>query len=203
MVHVLMDGAEHTAGELSRAAGVSPGTGSEHLSVLVESAIVTVTRDGRFRRYRIAGPRLARALETLSRPGDRPVTSLRLSREQQRVRQARTCYDHLAGQLGVGFAEAMVRHGWVSERLDQVTDAGEQSLSELGVPVGSLRRIRRTLIRPCLDWTEHRAHVAGSVGASLANLALQRGWVQRVPDSRGLRITAGGLAACAALEITM
>lgn len=193
MVHVLLDGAPHPAGALGRAAGVGSAAASEHLGVLVAAGLATVEQVGRERHYRLAGPRVAQALELLGGPADEPVTSLRLSREQRRVRRARTCYDHLAGQLGVALTDRMVALAWVDDALTTVTPAGRTALAaRLGIDLDAEPASRRPLVRACRDWTERRAHVAGTLGARLAATALADGWVVRRPDSRGLVVTAHG-----------
>lgn len=193
MIHVLLDGAPHPAGELARAAGVSSATASEHLAVLVAAGLAGVEQDGRHRQYSMTDPRIAQALELLGGPAPEPVTSLRLSREQQRVRRARTCYDHLAGQLGVALAERLVQQEWVDAALTTVTPAGRIALAErLGIDLDDARPGRRPLLRACRDWTERRDHVAGVLGARLATHALADGWVVRRTESRGLTITDHG-----------
>lgn len=202
MVALLLDGQRHAAGELARYAGVGSGTASGHLKVLVASGLVRVRTEGRFRFYEITDGRTARALELLSRPQRARPTSYRLSREQQRVQGARTCYDHLAGRLGVGLAQTLVDQGWLSAGLDEVLAPGVAGLSGWGIDVVHLRRARRPLLRGCLDWTEREDHVAGSVGAALADIALARAWVRRIPNSRGLRLTLDGAAALGALGMS-
>lgn len=191
MMHVLLDGAPHAAGELARAAGVASGTASEHLAVLVDAGLATVEQAGRHRRYTLTDGRVAQALELLGGPADEEVTSLRLSREQRRVRRARTCYDHLAGQLGVALADRFLATGWIDAAFTTVTPVGRSGLAGLGVDLGRVAD-RRPLLRPCRDWTERRDHVAGAVGARLATMALGSGWVVRQAGSRGLTITVHG-----------
>lgn len=194
MAHVLMDGAPHSAGELARAAGVGSAAASEHLAVLVAAGLAHVERSGRQRHYTLSGPRIAQALELLggTTGADAPVTSLRLSREQRRVRRARTCYDHLAGQLGVALADRLVGREWVDTGFSTVTPAGRAALAELGVDLDDPPAGRRPLVRTCRDWTERRPHVAGTLGARLAATALADGWVVRRPESRGLTVTDRG-----------
>jgi DNA-binding transcriptional ArsR family regulator len=192
MVEALMDGQEHTASVLASAADVTRSTASEHLATLVGSGLVRVHAAGRFRRYRIADADVAAALEALSGPRLEPVSSLRLSREQRRLRGARTCYDHLAGQLGVAVHDSLVDHGWVDMSRSSVTREGAARLAELGVDVDGLATQRRPMLRTCVDWTERRDHFAGALGAAIAGLFLEHRWVTRVADSRGLRITRNG-----------
>ncbi|AIY16439.1 helix-turn-helix domain-containing protein [Pimelobacter simplex] len=204
MIHVLLDGAPHSAGELARAAGVSSATASEHLAVLVAAGLAGVEQDGRHRRFTMTDPRIAQALELLGGPAPEPVTSLRLSREQQRVRRARTCYDHLAGLLGVALTERLVTLGWVDAALTTVTPAGRVGLAgQLGIHLDDARPTRRPLLRACRDWTERRDHVAGVLGARLAAHALADGWVLRKPGSRGLTVTAHGEDVLGALGVRL
>lgn len=204
MIHVLLDGAPHLAGELARAGGVSSATASEHLAVLVAAGLATVERDGRHRQYTMTDPRIAQALELLGGPAPEEVTSLRLSREQQRVRRARTCYDHLAGRLGVALTERLVAQEWVDAALTTVTPAGRSALAaQLGIDLDDVRTGRRPLLRACRDWTERRDHVAGVLGARLAAHALADGWVVRKPGSRGLTVTAHGEDALGLLGVAL
>jgi ribosomal protein S19E (S16A) len=119
-------------------------------------------------------------------------------RADEPTRAARTCYDHVAGRLGVSVAEALERRGWLAREDEayRVTPAGERELGRLGIDVAELRRGSRPLVRPCLDWTERRPHVAGAVGAALARRLFELGWIERVPGGRAVRVTdagAGGL----------
>jgi DNA-binding transcriptional ArsR family regulator len=193
MIEILLDGQEHTAGRLAAAADVAASTASEHLAVLVSSGLVARTAVGRCRHYKIADASIAESLEALSRPGTpMPVTSLRLSREQVRIRTARTCYDHLAGRLGVAVHEAFTTNGWVEAEQPSLTRSGSVALRALGVDVDGLARARRPLFRVCRDWTEGRDHFGGSLAAAVCSVSLAQGWVARVPNGRGLRITPTG-----------
>ncbi|MGL5911934.1 MAG: ArsR/SmtB family transcription factor, partial [Phycicoccus sp.] len=179
---------------LAEAAGVASATASEHLAVLLDAGLVEVERSGRERWFRLADAQVAELLEQLGPPvlTSAPSSFIR-SREQRRVRAARTCYDHLAGRLGVALTECLVARGWLD--LDRLTvlPAGAAGLADrLDIDVAALRTRRRPLVRACLDWTERRPHLAGSLGAELAAHALDRGWVARRPGSRGLDVTAEG-----------
>jgi DNA-binding transcriptional ArsR family regulator len=195
MLDGLMGGRALTASELAEAAGVSRSTASEHLARLHDGGLVAVVAQGRHRYYRIAGPEVGEALEALSHVAPpRPVTSLRQSGHARALGFARTCYDHLAGRCGVELHDALRGHGWLTEAYD-VTPAGADAFTTWGVDVAAARAGRRTFARPCLDWTERRPHLAGSLGASVTTALVDRGWfVRRATDSRALRITDAGRA---------
>jgi DNA-binding transcriptional ArsR family regulator len=204
MVDALMSGEALTAGELARAAGVGPSTASEHLGRLVDGGLVTVVAQGRHRYHRIRDAEVAVALEALARIcPPTPVRSLRAATRRDALRHARTCYDHLAGTIGVALADALADRSWLVPRGDDVgalvlTPDGEAGLTTAGVDVAAARASRRAFARPCLDWTERRPHVAGALGAALATTALDAGWVRR-RTGRGLAVTAAGSDALADL----
>jgi DNA-binding transcriptional ArsR family regulator len=193
----LLDGRAWTAGELARHAGVRPSTASEQLSRLVAGGLLTEERQGRHRYVRLAGPDAAALVEALaSYASDTPRPrnlrdAVRLSAEAR----ARTCYDHLAGRLGVTLADAMIARGLVAADAGlAVTPAGRSWLADaLGYsqPAGA----RRPLVRGCLDWTERRPHLAGALGAALCATALERRWVRRVGSGRAVTVTPEGAEA--------
>src|SRR5436190_15423270 len=161
MLDVLMDRRSHAATELARAAAVSPSTASSHLAALTEGALVVAEPAGRNRAYRLAGAAVADALEALAvlAPPRPPAASGRGA-----LRAARTCYDHLAGELGVGVTRALVRRRIVQARSNdfELTPSGERRLMQFGVDVESTRRHRRAFARACLDWTERQPHLGGA-----------------------------------------
>jgi DNA-binding transcriptional ArsR family regulator len=191
----LLDGRAMTATELSFAARVTPQTASAHLAKLVEAGLITATPSGRHRYFRLASPKVAQMLESIvsvavdNRPRYRP-----LSRQAAELREARVCYDHLAGVLGVRIAEAMTRRGYLvlEDEGGQVTEAGQRFLWELGVDVQVAGKGRRHLCRSCLDWTERRPHIGGAIGAALAERWLALGWISRAKDSRAVAVTPAG-----------
>jgi len=193
MVGLLMDGTARPAGELARAAGVGAPAASEHLAVLVAAGLVTSRAQGRHRYYALAGPEVADALEALGAlAGPAPVAGMLRSREADRLAAARFCYDHLAGRLGVGLAEACVGQGWLDGAdVLALTDAGAAGLRGLGVDVDGALAARRPTTRACLDWTERRVHLAGALGAAVGARFLDAGWVART-SGRGLRLTPAG-----------
>lgn len=214
MLSVLMDGRALTAAELARAAGVTPQTASGHLGQLAEAGLLAVARQGRHRYHRLASPGVARMLEgvmavaaaTPAPPSIRPRSvrppSIRPPGPRDAaLREARTCYDHLAGRLAVAMAESLVARGAVELGEDggALTPAGEVFLRGLGVDLDAARPAgrprRRVFCRPCLDWSERRPHIAGTLGAALLTTCLARGWVRRSEGSRAVAVTPGGQVA--------
>jgi DNA-binding transcriptional ArsR family regulator len=196
----LVDGRAWTLGELARAAGVSLPTASEHVSLLVAGGLLAEERQGRHRYVRLAGPHVAQLVEDLSGylpPPVEPPRSLRAATAAAAMARARTCYDHLAGRLGVAVTDAMTATGLL--RQDHgfaVTDDGVAWLEEkVGVDLAAARASRRPFARPCLDYTERRPHLAGTAGAALLRHFLDAGWVSRIGSQRALRVTGDGARA--------
>lgn len=192
-VDLLMDGSRRPAGELAAAAGVSAATASEHLAVLVAAGLVRCEPRGRQRFYALADASVAAALEQLGALSPTtPTTSWRLSREARDLARARLCYDHLAGRLGVELLDAMRRRTWLTGEDVVLTAAGRDALTGLGVGVADVEARRRATVRTCPDWTERRPHLAGGLGAAVADLFTERGWVRRRARGRGLDVTPVG-----------
>jgi DNA-binding transcriptional ArsR family regulator len=191
----LMSGEALPAGELAVRAGASSSLAAAHLRKLLDGGLLHAERHGRERRYRIAGPEVAQALEgLLAIAPERAAASLSESNRGRAIRRARTCYDHLAGELGVGLTEALERQGSLAaaDGAYVLTPSGERRLRALGIELDKLRSGRRPLTRRCADWTERRAHLAGSLGAALAERMLELRWVKRLPNSRALAVTPQG-----------
>jgi DNA-binding transcriptional ArsR family regulator len=192
----LMSGQALTASELAYIARVSRPTASEHLTKLVEARLIAVTKQGRYRYYRIASPLVARMLESIIAVAaiDVPPRYQPRSIQDDALRFARTCYDHLAGQVGVAIADALVANGHIvlTEDGGELTAAGARFLTEFGADLNA--RGKRVFCRPCLDWSERRPHVAGLVGAEIWRRCLELGWFKRERDSRALRLTTVGRA---------
>jgi len=194
MLAALVGGHAMTATELGLSAGVAASTASGHLAKLLEGRLVSVTSTGRHRYFRLASPGVARVLEDLmALATDGPPRHRPKSRCDDAMARARTCYDHLAGKLGVALADSMMSRGLIvlSDDGGLITDAGGDFLSDLGVELQT-KKVRRTLCRPCLDWSERRWHVGGAVGAALADRCFALGWTERRSDSRSITITAAG-----------
>jgi DNA-binding transcriptional ArsR family regulator len=191
----LMCGRALTAGELVRAAGVSAQTTSGHLARLAEGRLIACVKQGRHRYYRIASPRVAEMLESIMAVvADAPARHRPSSKLDDAMRAARTCYDHLAGKLGVGLTGALCARGHVALADDggEVTRSGIAFFEEFGVDLAAARARRRIFCRPCLDWTERRPHLGGSVGAALAQRCFDLGWVERMREGRALLVTPKG-----------
>jgi DNA-binding transcriptional ArsR family regulator len=195
MLDLLLSGRAHSAGDLAREAGVAPSTASTHLAELVDGGLLAAERAGRQQLYRLAGPSVARAMEALAvLAPPRKVSSLRLATKSANLRFARTCYDHLAGQLGVAVTEALItqRILRVRDGAFDVTTQGERRLADLGVDLQAARRRRRGFSLACLDWSERRSHLAGALGAALCDRLFDLGWIRRRPTSRALFLTEAG-----------
>ena len=195
MLDRMLDGDAHPAGDLARQAGVAPSTASGHLSELAAGGLVTAEEVGRQRRYRLAGPHVAEVLEALaSIAPELPSTSLNQVTLAEQLREGRTCYDHLAGRLGVSMTEALVRRRALAE-IDgrfELTQQGSRLLEGLGVDVAEARSKRRAFAPGCLDWTERRLHLAGSLGAAMTGRLLDVGWVVRRRGNRSVAVTPAG-----------
>jgi DNA-binding transcriptional ArsR family regulator len=191
----LLDGRALTAGELAYAAHVSPQTASGHLAKLALARLLASTQQGRHRYFRLAGPHVATMLESIMAVAAIAPPRCRPIRVEERLRMARMCYDHIAGRLGVSLADALQAHDHLEFAHDggALTVAGETFLQDIGIDLAKARQGRRVFCRPCLDWSERRPHLAGAVGAALAQRLLDLGWIKRVRDSRALICTSLGL----------
>jgi DNA-binding transcriptional ArsR family regulator len=200
----LMGGVPLPAGALAVRAGVAPSTVSGHLAKLQAAGLVTIEARGRRREVSLAGAHVAEALEALGRlaPDGPPPVGLRAVNRRQELRHARSCYDHLAGRLGVVLADALVARGALAihDGAFAVPRPAAPLYGEMGVDVAALDTGRRPLVRACVDWTERRPHVAGALGAALLGALLERGWLIRRRDGRALRVTPAGREAFAALD---
>ena len=196
MLHALMGGEALTAKELAYWADVSPSTASDHLSKLVAAQLLTVTRSRRFSYYRIASPLVAAMLESIKvvATGEVPVRHQRRSPGDEALRLARSCYDHLAGRIGVAVTDALVVMGHIvlTDEGGEVTVSGERFLSAFGADLPP--RSRRVFCQPCLDWSERRYHLKGLVGARILDRLLALGWLKCVSGIRALQLTSSGRA---------
>ena len=196
MLNALMGGQSLTATELAYCAHVSRSTASGHLSKLVAARLLTVIRDRRFSYYRIASPLVATMLESMKVVAAIEVPPRRHPRSanDEALRFARSCYDHLAGQVGVAVTDALVAMGHIvlTDEGGEVTSSGGHFLSAFGADLTP--RTRRVFCQPCLDWSERRYHLKGLVGARILDRLLELGWLTCMPDSRALQLTSSGKA---------
>ncbi len=193
MLAALLDGRSLPSGELARVSGVSAQSASMHLSQLVDGGFLTVKQQGRHRYYTIARPEVAHAIESLGVISTSEKYKPALS--DQVLRYARTCYDHLAGELAVQLMDKfegdglLVSHG---ERDYELTRRGENFFDKWAIDVEALRQSRRHFARRCLDWTERRDHLAGSLGAAMCEKFLASGWITRDRHSRAVHVSLAG-----------
>ena len=192
MLMLLMDDGARPAGELANAAGVSMSTASSHLHKLVGAGFLRVHAQGRHRYFRLARADVARAVEALA-----GLTAPKLRGREQApasFRRARTCYDHLAGELGVQITQSWVAQGWLLLKEDcyHVPPAGRRELASLGIAIEALGARGRRLARPCIDSTERRPHLAGKLGGALARKLFELRWLGRSTAPREVRITVKG-----------
>jgi hypothetical protein len=190
-----MTGTALTATELAAIAGVTKQTMSAHLSKLLDAALIEVEQQGRHRYFRLADEDVARLLESLMGVAFRTgAVRLISSPREPALRKARICYDHLAGELGVLAYEGLIQRGVVevSKKGLRLSAPGVEWFARWGVDAGAAARQRRTFCRPCLDWSERRHHLAGSLGAAMLSRFCQLGWVLRDSSSRAVRFTPHG-----------
>jgi DNA-binding transcriptional ArsR family regulator len=183
------------ASALAAHAGIAPSTASEHLRRLVDGGFLAARKDGRHRYFSLADPAVADAIEALACVAPQPpVRSLREATKTELIRSARTCYDHLAGRLGVALAASLEREQVV------VRQNGDYSLgpgaharcATLGIDLSELEAERRPVVRGCLDWSERELHVAGALGAALTSRFFELGWIRRREGNRSVEVTDEG-----------
>ena len=193
MLNCLMDGCARTSTELAVVAGVTPSTASVHLKRLTTHRLVKVLAQGKHRYYSLADPSVAAALEALSVIAGGPSIPAFVPKTPHRLRAARTCYDHMAGTLGVELHDRFHALGWLSGSSDyELTPTGVTAFVQLGVDVKAAREQRRRFAYACVDWSERRPHLGGAMGAAVLKLALKRQWVTQDLDSRALSVTKAG-----------
>ena len=192
MVSALLDGRGLTATELAFAARITPQTASTHLAKLTEAGLLSVVRDGRHRYFQLASPTVVDMIDGIvavalqKRPRYRP-----LSREARALSAARICYDHLAGRLSVDLTDAFVARKYVvlDDAAAEITAAGTRFFTEFGIELPARRSTLRHLCRLCLDWTERRPHIAGTVGAAITKRYFDLGWMERMKRSHDVIVT--------------
>ncbi len=195
MLTALMAGQALTAGELAREAGVTAQTASSHLAKLETGGLVLGRKQGRHNYYALSGADVAAAIEALMGLAERTGhTRLRTGPKEPALRQARVCYDHLAGDYGVTLLESLIARGLVTEAGETLTltPTGEAFMQALGIDLSVLGRLRRPLCKGCLDWSVRRRHLAGALGAALLERFYGLGWARREPGTRLVTFTPKG-----------
>jgi DNA-binding transcriptional ArsR family regulator len=189
----LTEGLALPAGELAARAGVHPATATAHLRRLIDGGLIVVRAQGRHRYHELAGSKVAAAVEALAQLAPaQPVRSLRTERAARVLAEARTCYDHLAGRRGVELRDRLMSSGaltMVDDRDHGLTDTGRGLLRDVGLDLAGLENTRRIFARVCVDWTQHRPHLAGALPAALTQRLLELGWIARA-SGRGIRVAA-------------
>jgi DNA-binding transcriptional ArsR family regulator len=199
MLSLLMDGRAHTASDLAHAAGVTAQTASGHLSRMVEAGLLGARAQGRNRFYRLASGDVAHAMESLmALAGQRaePASRSAAWRRDPDLRYCRTCYDHLAGQVGLAVTDSLTQHGHLEPKGPrdwQLTSSGELFCQRLGVDLAGARSsTTRHFARQCLDWSERRPHISGALGSAIADTFFKKGWAERLRRGRTVRLTDSG-----------
>ena len=197
MLYCLADGRARTSTELAVVADVTPSTASVHLQRLKTQRLVKVFAQGKHRYYSLEGANVAAALEALSVLAGRSRDPF-VANTPNRLRAARTCYDHIAGSLGVSLHDRFQTLGWLSadpatgDDACDLTPKGKKAFEALGIDVEAARALRRRFAYACVDWSERRPHLGGALGAALLQVALKRKWVAQDLDSRALGVTSLG-----------
>lgn len=196
ILYCLLDGHARTSTELALVAEVSPSTASVHLTHLKDRGLVRVLAQGKHRYYSLDGEHTAAALEALMVVAVGPDNRF-LPNTPQRLRAARTCYDHMAGTVAVALHDRFEELGWLvasgdGARTYDITPEGERALATLGIDVAAIRALRRRFAYGCVDWSERKPHIGGALGAELLKVALKRKWVSQDLDSRALQVTRSG-----------
>lgn len=196
MLGALMAGRALTASELAQVAGVTVQTASSHLAKLSDGGLIAARKQGRHRYFTLSGDDVAQVLEGLMGLAERTLAKpVRTGPRDPGLRKARICYDHLAGEMGVGLFAACVTRGFIKERSEELelTAGGRQFFTDFGLDLKALDAARRPVCRPCLDWSARRTHLAGGLGAAILSHFIDRKWAWRVPDTRMIEFSPKGL----------
>ena len=198
MLALLMEGRALTAKELALGAGIEPATASAHLKRLLDDGLLEAAAQGRHKYFRFANAQVAQLVESMMHLAPRRPAPHRSARAGEPVRHARYCYDHLAGQVGTGLFTLMMARRWLRDdeseaRQLQLTPRGEQAMRGLGVDIEAAQARRRQFACRCLDWSERRDHLAGALGAAVAERMQALKWIERQKHSRAVKVTAAGV----------
>jgi DNA-binding transcriptional ArsR family regulator len=197
MLALLMEGRALTAKELALGAGIEPATATAHLKRLLADGLLESASQGRHKYFRFASEHVAQMVESLMRVAP-PRKAAPPPRGEEPIRAARFCYDHLAGSLGTGLLALMLRKGWLQDVAGdagqlELTPKGGKALAQMGVDLAAASERRRQFACRCLDWSERRDHLAGALGAALADHFKASRWIERQKHSRVVRVTPLGI----------
>ncbi len=194
MLQLLMEGRALTAKELAYGARVEPATATQHLRRLLDGGLLAVAAQGRHKYFRLASHQVAELMELLMVLAPHSTARAPAPRIEEQLRRGRMCYDHLAGELGIGITEALVKNGILRKEADSfaLTRRGGDWFADLGIDVDTARALRRKFAATCLDWSERRDHLGGSLGAALAERLVDLGWIARKRNSRAVSVTEAG-----------
>lgn len=208
MLALLMEGRALTAKELALGAGIEPATASAHLKRLLADGLLESAAQGRHKYFRLAGPQVAQLVESMMHLAPRRAGATKPAHDEAPIRRARYCYDHLAGRLGTGLFTMMIAQRWLRDAQDdpprqlQLTPKGSNALQEaLGVDVDATQAQRRRFACRCLDWSERRDHLAGALGAAIAEQMQRLEWIEKERRSRVVKVTAAGVRGLRAMGV--
>ncbi|WP_428231241.1 ArsR/SmtB family transcription factor [Flavobacterium sp.] len=191
----LLDGRAFTATELSVAVNTSPQNMSMHLAKLLEANLLCVEKQGRHKYYKFSNKEVAYVVEAMANLIPKPeISSKKKTENYPPVKYCRTCYDHLAGKIGVALADSLLEQNIIiaKDNIFEISPEGEKWFSDFGINLEEVQKQKRIFLKPCLDWSERRYHIAGSVGTLLLNKMLEQDWIRRTKDSRAIVITGKG-----------
>lgn len=191
----LLDGRAFTATELAIAVETSAQNISMHLGKLLEANLICVEKQGRHKYYRFSNKEVAYAVEAMANLIPKPEVSIKKkSEEYPPIKYCRTCYDHLAGKIGVALADSLLEQKIIIEKngVFEISPEGAKWFSDFGIDLPEVQKQKRIFLKPCLDWSERRNHIAGSIGALLLDKMINEDWIRRTKDSRAITITGKG-----------
>lgn len=191
----LLDGRAFTATELAVAVGTSAQNISMHLGKLLDANLICVEKQGRHKYYRFSNKEVAYAVEAMANLIPKPKVAVKMkSEEYPPIKYCRTCYDHLAGKIGVALADSLLEQKIIIEKngIFEISIDGEKWFSDFGINLENAQKQKRFFLKPCLDWSERRNHIAGSIGSLLLNKMISEDWLRKTKDSRAITITGKG-----------
>lgn len=190
----LLDGKAFTATELVISANTSPQNMSMHLAKLLDAGLLCVEKQGRHKYYRFSSKEVAYVIESMASLIPPSLPQKKNPEKHSPIKHCRTCYDHLAGKIGVAVAESLLEQKIIldSDNKFEISSEGAEWFFDFGINLEELKKQRRLFLKPCLDWSERKNHIAGSIGASLLDKMIAEDWLRRSKDSRAIQITGKG-----------